>query len=234
MWKLIIDEVTHATQDLTGGFARLLPRFVAMLIIVGLGWVVAYTLKILVRGILRIARIDRFLETAGAMQLLRQAELPPTTELLSRFVFWITWLVFLLLGVNTLGIVALQQETAVFFLYLPRVFTALFIVFFGLMAASFFSRGALLAAVNANFPSPRLLSASVRTVIILLTVSMVFEDLGVAEKTILVAFAIVFGALTLGLAIAFGFGGQELAKKFLERRLVTPKTEHKSDEPSPL
>jgi len=234
MWKLIIDEVTHATQDLAGGLARLLPRFVAMLIIVGLGWVVAYTLKILVRGILRIARIDRFLETAGAMQLLRQAELPPTTELLSRFVFWITWLVFLLLGVNTLGIVALQQETAVFFLYLPRVFTALFIVFFGLMAASFFSRGALLAAVNANFPSPRLLSASVRTVIILLTVSMVFEDLGVAEKTILVAFAIAFGALTLGLAIAFGFGGQELAKKFLERRLVTPKTEHKSDEPSPL
>jgi hypothetical protein len=234
MWKLIIDEVTHATQDLAGGFARLLPRFVAMLIIVGLGWVVAYTLKILVRGILRIARFDRFSENAGATQLLRQAELPPTSELLTRFVFWITWLVFLLLGVNTLGIVALQQEIAAFFLYLPRVFTALFIVFLGLMAASFFSRGALLAAVNANFPSPRLLSVSVRAVIILLTVSMVFEDLGVAEKTILVAFAIVLGALTLGLAIAFGFGGQELAKKFLERRLVTPKTEHKSDEPSPL
>ena len=234
MWKLIIDELTHAMQDLAGGFAHFLPRFLAMLIIALLGWAIAYSLKLLVRGMLRIVRFDRLSETAGATQLLRQAALPPTSELLSQFVFWITWLVFLLLGINTLGIVALQEEIARFFQYLPRIFTALFIIFVGLIGASFFSRGALLAAVNANFPSPRLLANSVRTVIVVLTVSMVFEDLGVAEKTILVAFAIVFGALMLGLAIAFGLGGQELAKKFLERRLVTPKQERKPDELSPL
>ena len=36
------------------------------------------------------------------------------------------------------------------------------------------------------------------------------------------------------LAIAFGFGGQDLARQFLERRLVRQKKEEKEDELSPL
>jgi hypothetical protein len=38
----------------------------------------------------------------------------------------------------------------------------------------------------------------------------------------------------LGLAIAFGIGGQYLAREFLEERLAKGKREHKQDELSPL
>jgi hypothetical protein len=234
MWEIILDELTHAMQELIRSFAHLLPRVLAMLIIAVLGWVIAYALKVMLRGILRIARFDRLSENTGATRLLSQAALPPSSELLSRFVFWVAWVGFLLLGINMLGIVALQEHVSRFFLYLPRLFVALVMVFLGLLAASFFSRAALLAAVNANFPSPRLLANSIRTVIVIAAVSMVFEELGVAEKTILVAFAIVFGATMLGLAIAFGFGGRDLAKKFLERRFIKEKQEQKQDELSPL
>jgi len=63
---------------------------------------------------------------------------------------------------------------------------------------------------------------------------MVFEVLGVAEETMLIAFGTAFGAVMLGLAIAFGLGGQDLAREFLEKRLVSGKKEEKEDEPSPL
>jgi ABC-type spermidine/putrescine transport system permease subunit II len=63
---------------------------------------------------------------------------------------------------------------------------------------------------------------------------MVFEVLGVAEETMLIAFGTVFGAVMLGLAIAFGIGGKDLAREFLERRLVARKKEEKEDELSPL
>jgi hypothetical protein len=205
-----------------------------MLIVALLGWAIAYALKVIVRGILRVARVDRLSENAGATQLLSKAALPPSTELLSRFVFWVVWVGFLLLGVNMLGIVALQEHISRFFLYLPRLFAALFIVFLGSLAASFFSRAALLAAVNANFPSPRLLANFIRTVIVIFAVSMMFEELGLAEKTIIVAFAIVFGAAMLGLAIAFGLGGRELAKQFLEKKFIREKEAQNQDELSPL
>ena len=50
----------------------------------------------------------------------------------------------------------------------------------------------------------------------------------------LIAFGIVFGALMLGLAIAFGIGGRDLAQRFLEKRFVREKKEENEDELSPL
>src|SRR5262249_31049407 len=144
------------------------------------------------------------------------------------------WIGFILVGVSVLGIVGLQEHISRFFGFLPRLFVALFVLFFGFLAASFFSRAALLAAVNADLASPRLISSTVRTIIIVLTVSMGFEELGLAEHTVLVAFAIVFGSLMLGLSLAFGIGGQELARQYLDRRFRPEKREAREDELSPL
>src|ERR1035438_3404178 len=81
----------------------------------------------------------------------------------------------------------------------------------------------------------RLLSVSVRTIIIVFVLSMVFEELGIAEQTVLVAFGTAFGAVMLGLAIAFGTGGKDLAQQFLEKRFsFGKKDEAKKDELSPL
>jgi len=234
MWEMIIGELDHAMQELARGFAHLLPRLLAMLIIALLGWMIAYVLKVMLRGILRIVKFDKLSDNAGTTQMFNKLALPSSSELLSRVVFWVVWLGFILLGVQMLGIVGLQEYISRFFLYLPRLFVALFIVFFGLVAASFFSRAALLAAVNADSPSPWLLATSIRTIIVLFAVTMAFEQLGLAERTIVVAFAIAFGALMLGLAIAFGIGGRDLAKQFLERRFLKDKQEPKQDELSPL
>jgi hypothetical protein len=221
-------------EELARSFAHFLPRLLAMLIIALLGWLVAYGLRVMLRAILRIAKFDRLSDNAGTTQMLNKLALPSSSELLSRVVFWVVWFGFILLGVQVLGIVGLQEYISRFFLYLPRLFGALFIVFFGLVAASFFSRAALLAAVNADSPSPRVLATVIRTIIVVFAVSMAFEQLGLAERTILVAFAIAFGALMLGLALAFGMGGRDLAKQFLERRFLKEKQEQKQDELSPL
>ncbi len=235
MREMIISELTQAMQELTRGFAHILPRIIVLVIIAFAGWVVAYFLKVFLRSILRLIKFDKLSESAGASALLAKAALPSATELLSRFAFWVAWLGFILLGVSVLGIFGLQEQIAKFFLFLPRLIVALCIMFFGLLAASFFSRAALLAAVNANLPSPRMLSVSVRSIIIIFVLSMVFEEVGVAEQTMLVAFGIAFGALMLGLAIAFGTGGKDLAQQFLEKRFGRgKKDEGKEDELSPL
>jgi hypothetical protein len=234
MREMIISELNQALHDIARGFAHFLPRFIVMLILVFASWVIARVVKAVLRSILRVIKFDKLSENAGASQLLTKAALPSATELLSRFVFWVTWLGFILLGVRVLGILGMEEQIARFFLFLPRLFGALFILFFGLLAASFFSRAALLAAVNANVPSPRVLSLALRGIIIVFVLSIAFEELGLAEQTMLVAFGIAFGALMLGLAIAFGMGGRDLAKRFLEKKFVREKKEENEDELSPL
>jgi hypothetical protein len=234
MREMIIGELTQAMHDLARGFAHYLPRLIVMLILVLAGWLIAYIAKLILRSILRLIKFDRLSEDAGASQLLNKAALPSATEMLSRFAFWVTWIGFILLGVSVLGILGLQDQIARFFLFLPRLFIAVLILFLGLLAASFFSRAALLAAVNANVPSPRVLSLAVRSIIIVFVLSIFFEELGLAEETMLVAFGIAFGALMLGLAIAFGIGGRDLAQRFLEEKFVREKKQQDEDELSPL
>jgi Conserved TM helix len=234
MREMIISELSQALQDIARSFAHFLPRLIVMLVLALVGWVIAYVVRALLRSILRLVKFDKLSENAGASQLLNKAALPSATEVVSRFVFWVAWLGFILLGISVLGILGLQEQIARFFLFLPRLFVALFVLFFGLLAASFFSRAVLLAAVNANMPSGRVLSVAVRSVIIIFVLSIVFEELGLAEQTMLLAFGIAFGALMLGLAIAFGMGGRDLARRFLEKRIRRGKTEENEDELSPL
>jgi len=236
MRDIIVSELMQAFEQMARDVAHYLPRLIVMLIIALVGWVIAYLLKLIVRSLLRLTKFSKLSQNAGATELLHQAALPSTTELVSRLVFWIAWAGFVLMGLSVLGIAGLDEYVSRFFFFLPRLFVALVILFFGLVAASFFSRAALLAAVNANFRSSRIFSISVRFIIVIFALSMAFEVVGVAEETMFIAFATVFGAAMLGLAIAFGLGGQDLARRFLEKRF-TPQNrnrEEREDELSPL
>ena len=45
MREMIVNELTQATQELVREFARFLPRLMVMLIVVLVGWVIAYLVK---------------------------------------------------------------------------------------------------------------------------------------------------------------------------------------------
>ncbi len=52
---------------------------------------------------------------------------------------------------------------------------------------------------------------------------MALEQLGLATTVALTAFAITFGALMLGLAIAFGLGGKDAARQLIEQQFRAKK-----------
>src|SRR5450432_1950418 len=233
MKDTIVQGLQQAYLNLFHMIAEFLPRLVVMLVIILSGLLVAYALKYAMRAVLRLSKLDRLSEEAGASRVLRMAALPSMTEVLSRSVFWITLLGFILIGISILNIAGLQEQISRLLRLLPEIVVAMLILFLGLVIANFLSRAALLAAVNAGAASPKMLSWSIRFVIWILAITMALEELSVARETVIAAFSIVFGALMLGLAIAFGLGGQDLAREFLERHLSDNKKE-KTDEPSPL
>jgi hypothetical protein len=235
MKDMIIRGLQQAYENMVHMMAEFLPRLVVMLIIGLVGLLIAFALKCLLRAILHLTRLDRLSEESGASRILRHAALPSITELLSRSLFWLTWLGFILVGISVLRIAGLQEQISHLFQLLPQVLIAILILFVGLLAGNFFSRAALLTAVNAGYRSPQLWSGSIRFVIWILAISMALEQIGLARQTVITAFSIVFGALMLALAIAFGLGGQELARQTLERYFGEKKNEReKEQEPSPL
>jgi small-conductance mechanosensitive channel len=233
MRQTILQGLEQVYRNLVHMIAEFLPRFLVMLIIIVIGSVVAFALKYILRALLGLTKLDRVSDEAGASRVLRMAHLPSMTELLSRSIFWVTWIGFILVGLSVLGVAGLQEQISRLLRFLPEVFVAILILFLGAVIANFLSRTALLAAVNAGHPSAKILSWSIRFAIWILAISMTLEELGLARQTVISAFSIIFGTSMLGLAIAFGLGGQDLARKFLERYLGDTKKE-KDKEPHPL
>jgi len=137
--------------------------------------------------------------------------------LLSRFFYWVIVLITLILGINALDVPATQNLIAHFFNYLPHLFVAMLILIVGYLIAIFLGQAVLISAVNAQMESAKVLSHAVRWFIVVLSLTMALYHLGIAEKVIIAAFTIIFGGIVLALSIAFGWGGRELAKDFLER-----------------
>jgi Conserved TM helix len=234
MNDVVIKNLSWALKAVSELVLQFLPRLVAMIIIFVVGWVVAWIIEVILRRLLVLVRLNRLFESKGVTQLLTQAALPSPAEIISRIVFWAVWVCFMLVGVNALGIVALQQEISSFVSLLPQFVVALLILLFGFLAANFFSRAALLAAVNANSRSPRLFSSFVRFLILLFAVTMALERIGLGRGVVLVAFSVSFGAIMMGLAIAFGLGGRNVARRILEQRFSPGSTEGKDEEGSHL
>ncbi len=234
MKDTIVQGLEQAYYNLVHMFVEFLPRFVVMLVIIVVGLAAAYLLRYILRGLLKLTRLDRMAEDSGASRVLRMADLPTMTEFLSRSVFWITWLTFILIGVSILQVAGLQEQISRLFRFLPEIFVAMVILFLGLVLANFLSRAALLASVNAGLRAARILSWSIRFVIWILAITMALEELGLARQTVIAAFSIVFGASMLGLAIAFGLGGKDLARQTLERHLGQQPDKQEYKEPQPL
>ncbi len=209
-----------------GKVITFLPNLLAMITILIIGFLIAWAIKILILRFLKAIKFDRVSERWGLTHVLSRGGVAysPAT-LVSRFFYWVIVLITLILGINALEVAATQNFIAQFFSYLPNLFAAVIILVIGYLIAIFLGQAALIAAVNAQMESAKLLSRSVRWFIIILSLTMALYHLGIAEKVIVAAFSITFGGIVLALAIAFGWGGRELAKDFLERLYLKKKEE---------
>src|SRR4030043_113589 len=201
-----------------GKVVTFLPNLLAMITILIIGFLIAWAIKILLLRFLKAIKFDRVSERWGLTHMLSKGGMSYSpANLLSRFFYWVIVLITLILGINALEVAATQNFIAKFFSYLPNLFAAVIILVIGYLIAIFVSQAALIAGVNAQMDSAKLLSRSVRWFIIVLSLTMSLYHLGIAEKVIVSSFSITFGGIVLALAISFGWGGRKLAKNFLEK-----------------
>ena len=87
MAQMIADTVGHAWANFLQSVALYLPRVLATLSIVIVGWVIAALLRVLTRWLLRWTRFDALSERLGLAAVLKRADLPPASVLAGTVVF---------------------------------------------------------------------------------------------------------------------------------------------------
>jgi hypothetical protein len=219
----IADALAQSWHSFATAFVLFVPRLVAATIIFAGGFVLSLLVRRAIQRLLAWLRFDTLSLRTGASEMLRAAELPAADVLVAKIVFWIVWIGFIVSAVDTLQIRPFQGLVDEFFRFVPRFLVALLVLSLGFLISNFLWRATLLASVKAGLPGARLLSGALRVLVIAIGAVMALEQLGLATTVVLTAFAITFGALMLGLAIAFGLGGRDAARQLLEQQFAEKK-----------
>ncbi|MCK4224509.1 MAG: hypothetical protein KAX39_04960 [candidate division Zixibacteria bacterium] len=216
--------------------ASFAPDALQLIIIIILGFIIAWLLKLIVREVLRVVKFDVFGYRVGMTSVLSKASIIRSpSEMIGIIIYWCVVFLFFLVALGTLDVYAVDTLIASIFLYIPRFVIAVFIFLLGYFLSRFLSRAILIGLVNAQVKSAKLIATLFQILIIILFSAMAIEQLGIARGIVVATFAISFGGVVLASAIAFGLGGKDMAKDILERRFKAPKEEgSKPDEFSHL
>ncbi len=169
--------------------------------------------KAVQKGALRLLRrvhLNEVLRKGGVMQAVDR---PGThfnpTRVVASVLFWLVMFTVMLVAANALGLDSLAQVFSELVSYIPSVVAAIVIVILGIVLGDVVA-GLIIAGTGSLHGGPTLARAG-KAGVIILAVFMSLQQLGVATDIVTTAFAIIFGALALALALSFGLGNRELA-----------------------
>jgi hypothetical protein len=208
----------HVADSLQRGLDELvafLPRLIGFLVILLIGWLIARAVRALIVKALQGVGVDRALSggTAGPYVARVMPDARPS-EVIGTIVFWFLFLGALAIAVSQLGIAALNNFVASIVAYLPNVAVAILIfVVAGAVAAAV---GSLVTRTLGDTATGKIAAAAAPVLIMGIATFMILDQLNIAPAIVQITYIALVGSVALGLALAFGLGGRDVAARVLE------------------
>lgn len=209
-------DIGDSFQNATDGFFDFLPNLLGFVVILLVGYIVAKVVAGVVGKLLEKVGIDRRLHQSSANRYV-DAVLPGASAAngIARVVFWLIFIFFITTAIGALGIPAATGFMNDVLAYLPNVIVAIVIF----IVAALLS-GAIAGAVArfmGDTPTGKVVGAVAPAVIMTIAFFMILEQLQIAPEIVRIAFTAIMFALALGLALAFGLGGRDIAADLLRQ-----------------
>lgn len=190
-----------------------IPRFLAGLVVLLVGILIASILKQAVLELLKALKVEQFLRKYGVPEAREEFS---WSSILSEIVRWFVIIVFLIPTVDVWGLSRVVTILNEFLLYLPNVFIAAIIAIVGFVFARLASDVILASAKSLTPETAKTVSTIVRIALQVFVVLAVLSQLGIAADLIRILFTGLVAMAAVAGGIAFGLGGQGLAKDVLE------------------
>lgn len=154
---------------------------------------------------------------------------------IGKVVFWFVLLGALSIAIASLGIAALNDFLADVFGYFPNVVVAILIFVIAGALAGWLGRSS--TRLLGDTPTARLAGTALPVLVMAIAVFMILNQLRIATEIVTITYAALLGSAALGMALAFGLGGRDVAHRMLEdayrRRRGEGSTASSSVEPRP-
>jgi hypothetical protein len=201
-------------RDLLATIARWLPSLVGALLILLIGYLVSKAVDGLVRRALRKVGFDRLIHRGTGGSYIERV-IPSPSNLVGSALFWLLWLGTISIAVTVLGVPALTNFVYAIYSYVPNIVADILI--FLVAGAVSTVAAALVTRLMGETPTGKLVATVVPALTMLLAVFMILNQLQIARDIVNITYTALIGSVALGMALAFGLGGRQVAAKLLEQ-----------------
>ena len=212
-------EILAVLGSIKESFFQVLPKLVVALVILFVGWLVAWSLRALVRRV--VARFSKRIvaETTSAAWQQALAD-QGAGRVFSSSVYWLVLLVAVMVASEAIGLPVLTTYLAALAQYLPRVIAAVVVLFAGVIGGRLISDAAMTTAFRLLPHQGQRLARLVRGIIIGAAMLVAIKQLGVDVSLLTNIFLIALAALLAGAAFAFGLGARSVIANILAMHYV--------------
>jgi len=214
----------ETSQQFLNEIAVFLPRILGAILILVIGWIIS---KLIKRGLIKLlylikfnyltekTGIDRFLKEGGAKL--------DSIGIIGLLIYWILMLIVLIATLNSLNLTVASTLFNEIMMYLPNIIVSIVILIIGIYLARMVSQITKTSLTGIKEKTSTLIGQITFIAIIVLTIFVTLGQLNIASEIVTSAFIILFGAICLALALAFGLGGRDKAAEILNELMKKDK-----------
>lgn len=214
LWDFFVDTMFDIWQSAI----ELLPIIILAVIVILVGMFVAEGVGKLLSKTLSKVYLDKASERTGLQRLLQTIGVRlPISRVLGVLVTWFLYAVVLIAAAEILQLDQISEFLRSVVLYIPNVIVAVVIFVVGVIISNFVFTLVKETSANAGFSAAQMLGNLARWSILVFTLMAALVQLNVASDLIRILFTGFVLMLSLAGGIAFGLGGKDMAKDFLDR-----------------
>lgn len=208
--------IQNAFSNMVANAIDYVPRLITALIILLAGWLLAKFVATVVQRLGEKVRLEDLLLRTGIKAGLEKAQINRSgTQLLGMLLYWIIFLNFILIALESMGLDAAVTPLRSLIAFLPRLLAALATLTAGVLLAQFLGKAAQAAMSSMGVEFHQEVGQGVNVLLIIMIVIVVLEQLGINASIMTNIFTNVITLAVAGLALAFGLGGRDVARSVL-------------------
>lgn len=213
---LDFDVIRNTVTNLFLSALTIVPKVIMAILILLVGHFLSKFFGGLFKRLGERVGLDKMVERTGLAEGLKQANIKTTASgMLGQFIYWLIFLNFLVLALESLGIAAAVDQLNLLIAYLPRLLAALFVFLAGALVAQFLGRATQAAVASMGIEFHQAVGGAVRGLILMMTIIISIQRLGVDVTILQESFITMLAIVLAGLALAFGLGGRDVARNVL-------------------
>ncbi|HWP19976.1 MAG TPA: mechanosensitive ion channel [Burkholderiaceae bacterium] len=216
-----LEALTHAVTQLLDAVVGLIPKLISAAIVIGIAALLGRALASVVTGLLAGLGANRLHVVLGLPREVRVAGRDPS-ELAGAAVMVAVLFVGVTQASQMLGFEVLTESVATLGLLFARLLAAALVLGVGMWLAAWAGRAVLATGI----PNAEVLAWLARVAVMFFAVAMALLQAGLPSIIVVLAFGAVAGSVAVGIAIAVGLGGRQVAGRLLEQ-VVASFRQHK-------